>query len=278
MTYRRTHLLLCPHGTPTSQGTVHYACGLSKVFDASLRVTSPRLVVTPSTHWLAGKMLASLANELEQTAAAKSAELVAYVRKQAAAVGLAVEIEAVPEPWPSSSDTLVIRGRTSDLNIIGLSSQSMEDRLNVEAWLFGTGRPCVLHPNDRALPFSLESVVIAWDLSKSAARAVGDALPMLKRAKSVHLLTVRGEKEIPSADPASPVIGYLAAHDIKAVHREVDIQGRRIGAAIVSYAAEVRADLLVMGAFGHSRLKEFVLGGATKEVLDAAPVPLLLAH
>ena len=278
MTYRRTHLPLCPHGSPTSQGTVHYACGLSKVFGASLRVTSPRLIVKPPTHWLAGKMLASLANEVEQTAAAKSAELVAYVRKQAAAVGLAVEIETVPEPWPSSSDTAAIRGRTSDLNIIGLSRQSMEDRLNVEAWLFGTGRPCLLHPNDRTLPFSLESVVIAWDLSKSAARAVGDALPMLKHAKSVHILTVRGEKEIPSADPAAPLIGYLAAHDIKAVNREVDIQGRRIGAAIVSDAAEVRADLLVMGAFGHSRLKEFVLGGATKELLDAAPIPLLLAH
>lgn len=65
MTYRRTHLPLCPHGSPTSQGPVHYACGLSKVFDASLRVTSSRLIVKPPTHWLAGKMLASLATELE---------------------------------------------------------------------------------------------------------------------------------------------------------------------------------------------------------------------
>jgi nucleotide-binding universal stress UspA family protein len=251
---------------------------LSKLFDASLRVTSPRLIVTPPTHWLAGKMLASLANELEHTAAAKSAELVAYVRGQAAAEGLAVEIETVPAPWPSDSDRAAIRGRISDLNIIDLPRRNIEDRLNVEAWLFGTGRPCLLHPNERALPFSLESVVIAWDLSKSAARAVGDALPMLKRAKSVHILTVRGEKEIPSADPAGALIGYLAAHDIEAVNREVDIQGRRIGAAILGDAAEVRADLLVMGAFGHSRLKEFVLGGATKEVLDAAPIPLLMAH
>lgn len=136
-------------------------------------------------------------------------------------MGLAVGIETVPEPWPSGSDTVAIRGRTSDLNIIDLSRQSMEDRLNVEAWLIGTGQPCLLHPNDRALPFSLESVVIAWGLSKSAARAVGDALPMLKHAKSVHILTVRGEKEIPSADPAAPLIGYLTAHGIKAVNREV---------------------------------------------------------
>ena len=278
MTYRRTHLPLCSHGSPTSQGTVHYACALSKVFDASLRVTSPRLIVKPPTHWLAGKMLASLATELEQAAAAKSAELVAYARDQAAAVGLVIEVETVPEPWPGDSDTAAIRGRTSDLNIIGLPRQSMEDRLNVEAWLFGTGRPCLLHPNDSSLRFSLERVVIAWDLSKSAARAVGDALPMLKRAKSVRILTVRGEKDIPSANPAATLIGYLAAHNIQAVDRQVDIQGRRIGAAIVSEAVEARADILVMGAFGHSRLKEFVLGGATKEVLDATPIPLLMAH
>ena len=278
MTYRRTHLPLCPRGSPTSHGTVHYACGLSKAFDASLRVTTPRLIVKPPTHWLAGKMLASLAAELEQTSSAKSAELVAYARNQAAAVDLAIEVETVPELWPGDSDTAAIRGRACDLNIIDLPRQSMEGRLSVEAWLFGTGRPCLLHPNDRALPFSLETVVIAWDLSKSAARAVGDAIPMLKRAKSVRILTVRGEKDIPSANPAGPLIGYLAAHNIEAVDREVDTQGRRIGAAIVSETAEARADLLVMGAFGHSRLKEFVLGGATKEVLDAAPIPLLMAH
>jgi nucleotide-binding universal stress UspA family protein len=154
----------------------------------------------------------------------------------------------------------------------------MEGRSKVEAWLFGTGRPCLLHPDDRALPFSLESVVIAWDLSKSAARAVGDAIPMLKRAKAVHILTVRGEKDIPSGDAAASLIGYLAAHDIKAVTREVEVHGRRVGAAILSDASATMVDLLVMGAFGHSRLKEFVLGGATKEVLDAATMPLLMAH
>ncbi len=278
MAYRRTHLALYSHGSPTSQGTIDYACGLSKVLGTSLHVTSPRLIVRPPTHWLAGKMLAGLANELEQTAEAKSAELVAYMRKQAAALGLAVDVETVPEHWPGDPDTAAIRGRTSDLNIIGLPRQSLEDRLNVEAWLFGTGRPCLLHPNDRALPFSLERVVIAWDLSKSAARAVGDALPILKHAKSVHVLTVRGEKKLPSADPVTPLIAYLTAHDIKAEVREIDIQGRRIGAAIVSDSLEVSADVLVMGAFGHSRLKEFVLGGATKEVLDAAAIPLLMSH
>jgi nucleotide-binding universal stress UspA family protein len=223
-------------------------------------------------------MLASLASEVQGAAAAKSAELDACVRREAAALDLSAEIDRVPELWPSDSDYAPSRGRTSDLNIIGLPGHNMEGRSRVEAWLFGTGRPCLLHPDDRALPFSLESVVIAWDLSKSSARAVGDALPMLKRAKAVHVLTVRGEKDIPFADPAAPLVGYLAVHDIKAVTREVETPDRRVGAAILTSASESKADLLVMGAFGHSRLREFVLGGATKEILDAATLPLLMAH
>ena len=223
-------------------------------------------------------MLAGLASEVEGAAAVKSAELDACVRKEAAALDLSVDIDRVAELWPSNSDHLPARGRTSDLNIIGLPRRNIEGRSRVEAWLFGTGRPCLLHPDDRELPFSLESVVIAWDLSKSAARAVGDAIPMLKRAKAVHVLTVRGEKDIPFADPAVPLIDYLAAHDITAATREVETQDRHVGAAILGNAAETMADLLVMGAFGHSRLREFVLGGATKKVLDAATVPLLMAH
>jgi nucleotide-binding universal stress UspA family protein len=277
MTYRRVHLSLCAHGSPTSEGTIRYACGLAKAFGASLRVTSPRLDVKAPTHWLAGQMLAGLASELERESGVKSAELDSCVQKEASAVGLSAEIDRVAELWPNDP-TAPMRGRTSDLNIIGLPRHNMEGRAKMEAWLFGTGRPCLLHPDDRALPFSLESVLIAWDLSKSAARAVGDALPILRRAKTVHVLTVRGEKDIPLADPAAPLIDYLAAHDIKADTREVEAADRQVGATILSSASEAKADLLVMGAFGHSRLREFVLGGATKEILDAATLPLLMAH
>ena len=278
MTYRRTHLPLWTHSSATSQGTVRYACGLSKAFDSSLRVTSPRLVVRPPTSPFSGKILARLAQELEQTAASKNAELVAWVREEAAKAALVVAIETVQEPWPVDSRNAAQRGRTSDLNVVGLSRERIEDRWNVEAWVFGTGRPCLVHPNDRALPFSLESVVIAWDMSRAAARAIGDALPMLKRAKAVHVLMVRGEKEFPSVDGASSLTDYLAAHDILPTTREVALEGRRIGRAILDGAAAVSADLVVMGAFGHSRLQEFVLGGATRDALDSTSIPLLMAH
>jgi nucleotide-binding universal stress UspA family protein len=278
MSYRRVHLPLSTHGAPTSPGTIRYACSLAKAFDAALRVTSPRLVVPTPKSPISGKILAHLAQDFERTAAAKTAELVSCVREEASVAGVVVAIDTVQEPWPVDSKKAALRGRTTDLNIVGLPREGIEDRWNVEAWVFATGRPCLLHPNDRSLPFSLESAVVAWDASSASARAVGDALPMLERAKAVHILTVRGEKEIPSADGGVSLWDYLAAHGIRPSPREVATQERRVGRAILDGAAELGADLLIMGAFGHSRVQEFLLGGATREALDDASIPLFMAH
>lgn len=278
MTYRRTHLHLCTFGAPTSIATIDYACGLSKVFDAALRITSPRLDVKTPSHWLAGRMLAGLAKDLEETAATKAAELDTHAAQRAASLGLELEVIAVPVLWPQGSNDVTIHGRTSDLCLLGLPRNNVEQRLNVEAWVFGTGRPCLLHPEDRTEPISLNSVVIAWDTSRTAARAIGDALPLLSRATAVHVLVARGEKTIRANDPAAPLVEYLAAHAITAVVDEFDVQRRSIGRALLDRAREHGANLLVMGAFGHSRLKEFILGGATKEVLDSSPLPVLMSH
>lgn len=278
MTYRRVHLALCAHGSPTSEHTIRYACGVTKAFGASLRVTSPHLKVKLAAHWAAGQMLSRLASEVQAATAVKTAELEACVRRETAILGISAEVDRVQELWPAEVNDAPARGRTSDLNIIGLPRHDIEGRSKVEAWLFGTGRPCLLYPDDREQAFSLARVVIAWDLSKSAARAVGDALPILKQASSVHVLTVRGEKEIPSADPAAPLIDYLAAHDVAVARRQIEIHDRHVGTAILTAAADLKTDVLVMGAYGHSRVKEFVLGGATMEVLDAAALPLLMAH
>jgi nucleotide-binding universal stress UspA family protein len=115
-------------------------------------------------------------------------------------------------------------------------------------------------------------------MSPSAARAAGDALPLLKRAKSVQILVGRGEKAIPSRHPAASLLDYLAAHEIKAAVDEFDVSGRKIGDALLERASHHKADLMVMGAFGHSRLREFVLGGATRRLLDTSKIPLFMSH
>ncbi|MCI3953839.1 MAG: Universal stress protein UspA, partial [Burkholderiales bacterium] len=125
---------------------------------------------------------------------------------------------------------------------------------------------------------SLDTVAIAWDFSRPAARAVADALPLLERAKRVRVVTVVNEKDIASRRSSAELARHLARHGIDIVLDEFDSMGRRIGAALEAYVASRNADLLVMGAYGHSRVREFILGGATRSMLARPPVPVFLSH
>lgn len=278
MAYRRIHFLLSPHGSPTSLSTIDYACALAQAAGAALEVTSPHVDVRAPSNWLAGKTLAGIAQDVEDMTTAKRLELEARLKQRCEAIGVNFKTTGVPVNWPAGASTLIAFGRTSDLCVLGLPRSAPEQVMEAEAWLFGTGRPCLLHPDTRDAPLSLDSIAIAWDTSRSAARAVGDALPLMKHAKSIQILVGRGEKELPAANPAASLVSYLAAHDIRAEVDEFDVARRKIGDALLERAEKHCTDLLVMGAFGHSRLQEFVLGGATRGMLDASPVPLFMSH
>ena len=148
-----------------------------------------------------------------------------------------------------------------------------------ESIVFGSGRPLViLPPRGRTREFALGTVVIAWDGSRPAARAVADAPPMLERAKEVRILTVVNEKELGSESPAAELSRYLERRGIAAKSDCVDAAGRQISEVFKSYLTSNQTDLLVMGAYGHSRVREFILGGATLSMLSKPPVPILLSH
>lgn len=277
MSVRKIHLHLCPHPAPTSDGAMDYACALAQALGARLDVSSPRISIRKSSHWLAGAMMAGMARELEERAAAAAEAMEEHLRAQVTGRNVQLSISQFSRQWPASPGESVWRGRTSDLCVLPLSPDG-EQRLLVEDWLFHVGRPCLIYPDAVASAFSLDTIVVSWDCSRSAARAVADALPLLKRAKKVCIVTVRGEKDLPFKDVRTPLIDYLAAHAAHSVAEDVDIEGTTIGRAILDYAAGARADLLVMGAYGHSRTREFLLGGATKSVLDAAAIPILMSH
>jgi len=121
-------------------------------------------------------------------------------------------------------------------------------------------------------------VVVAWDFSRPAARAVADALPLLEKAKQVYVVTVSNEKAIESRRSGTELAKHLKRHGVDAVLDTVDAAGRGIGDILKSYVTSRSADLLVMGAYGHSRIREFILGGATKSMLSRPPVPVFLSH
>jgi nucleotide-binding universal stress UspA family protein len=170
--------------------------------------------------------------------------------------------------------------RRFDLAVVGQMDpeRTLPDDLLIEAALFESGRPVVVVPYIQKEGLKLDRVLVCWDGSRSAARAVADSLPFLKRGKLIEIVMVASGSgkvdELPGADLGE----HLARHNL-------DVEVKRLVAAdidvsnvVLSYAADCAADFIVMGGYGHSRLREFVLGGATRGILESMTVPVLMAH
>lgn len=183
-------------------------------------------------------------------------------------------------PFPSP-DRIVEHARQRDLVFLPVPEIIGLDELFNEAVIFGSGRPVILIPaiaERGPTSQAVDRIVVAWDFGRAASRALADALPILKMAKEVHVVTFSGEKEFSKHLTVRDLDRHLKAHGIGAVFDTIDVAGHPVGRAIEMYVAKRKANLLVMGAFGHSRMMEFVLGGATRSVLNAPPVPVFLSH
>jgi nucleotide-binding universal stress UspA family protein len=172
-------------------------------------------------------------------------------------------------------DLLVEYARLRDLTILPTSS----DQWYAEAVIFGSGRPTLILPESpKRRPFQLGTVAIAWDFSRAAARAISDAMPILELAKQVRIVTVINEKALDTRRSGEELAKNLSRHGIDVVLDKVDAKGRSIGEVLEAFASSQGADLLVMGAYGHSKWREFVLGGATRSLLAKPPLPILFSH
>ena len=181
-------------------------------------------------------------------------------------------------------DQLVKMGRYANMVLIGRPGADAENiaPATVKTAIYDCARPVVIGPPDAA-PNSgaapIASVVVAWNGSAQAARAVGYALPFLEKARTVTIVVARTQAD----DVGTPLLlRNLGRRGIAATVDTMDpgaVSGRARGRALLDYAREKKADLLVMGAYGHGGLTNFLgLGGATAKVISACPVPLLLAH
>ncbi len=177
-------------------------------------------------------------------------------------------------------DRMAAEARLHDLAILPIKQGCAEDQALAEALVFESGHPLLVFPDKpkRALPTEIRSVAIAWDFSRPAARAVADAMPLITAAKQVQIFTVLGDKPIRAPASSASLAGHLGAHGVAAVAEEIKSQGKPIGKVLADYVATHAVDLLVMGAYGHSRMREFILGGATDSAFDDPPTWVLLSH
>ena len=168
-------------------------------------------------------------------------------------------------------------GRLFDLIVIGrnFGQPWIDWSVMCEAALFETGRPVLVAASET--PSSIgERVVVAWNGSTETARCIAFSMPFLERAESVVVLTVEGwQVPGPSGDQ---VTAHLQRNGIKATSRVVDSGTRSVGEAILDETKDLNADLIVKGAYTHSRLRQLVFGGATRHLLTNTPIPLFMAH
>jgi nucleotide-binding universal stress UspA family protein len=169
--------------------------------------------------------------------------------------------------------------RLHDLNIVAQpdrSNPSQTDFLS-EVILFGSGRPMLMIPYINRGTFKSDHVLICWDGGMQAARAVHNAMPFLRKAKTIEVVTVN-EKEGASEASSAALIAHLARHDLSAKPDRIIAGTSKIHNAILSMAADSETDLIVMGGYGHSRLREFILGGTTRGIFESLTIPALISH
>jgi nucleotide-binding universal stress UspA family protein len=151
------------------------------------------------------------------------------------------------------------------------------EELVIEGALFDSGRPVLVVPYIQKGVLKLDRALVCWNGSRNAARAIGDAMPFLHRAKAVEVLIVTGEGNTGDEIPGADIGEHLARHGLEVEVERVASKGE-VSDIILSHAADASADLLVMGGYGHSRLREFILGGVTRGILRTMTVPVLLSH
>ncbi len=179
--------------------------------------------------------------------------------------------------------TLALHARYSDLTVLGQPEPGNGipgARRIVEDCIFGSGRPVLVAPFIGAQPTLGQRVMVAWDASREATRAVNDALPILERAAAVEVAVINPDARAfgHGAQPGADIALHLARHGVKVTATHTEARDIAVGEALLSLLADRGCDMLVTGAYGHSRFAEFLLGGVTRLLLNSMTVPVLMSH
>jgi len=221
-------------------------------------------------------LIESLRNENEAAAQAVLANFDQLTKRN----GLSAEARTLAASFVGASDAFASIARRYDLSVVGQAEPNRvaAEEFIAEAALFESGRPVVVVPYIQRAGLKLDRIMVCWDGSRNAARAIADAMPFLLRAKSIDVVVVAGEPgksdEIAGADIAQ----HLARHGLNVELRRLLSRDMDVANTLFSHAADSSADFIVMGGYGHSRLREFILGGATRSILTSMTVPTLLSH
>ena len=195
----------------------------------------------------------------------------------AAQAGVLCTTQTPSLPYPDVVCRLVAQASLHDLTILDAGPRTYDlDREVIEKALLASGRPVIAVPPGHDA-FMGKRIIVAWDGSAQAARAANDAMPFLRAAEAVEIVCVAGTEELHTSVPGAEFAPHLARHGVHVSVVDVPVVGD-VAETLRNQAKMFHADMLVMGAYGHSRIREFFFGGVTRSLLRSSPAPLFLAH
>lgn len=268
-------------GSQLGDGDLRIAVTLCQEVGAHLSVLAVALAAPPpigeyaamaSDAWLEERQ-ADIAELQKRTAAVSD-----FLSAQAVSSDLATEYQEVA--W--ASEAIGRRARYADLTVVGpetLARDILRDK-TIEGALFSSGRPMLVVPAGSRPTLKPGKVMVGWDGRLEASRAIREAMDMLVAADDVRVVLVdpKVDETGHGAEPGADVAAYLARHGVKVTVDRLPSQGMSVAEVLRRHAVDTAAELVVMGAYGHSRLRERIFGGTTRSMLEEPSVPVLLAR
>ncbi|MGL5117152.1 MAG: universal stress protein [Beijerinckiaceae bacterium] len=263
-----------------SLGALRYAQTLATSSDGNVTgIMLGMLAAYPMTGYAEALPSAWLA--LQEKADAEASALEKLIAARIEKSLFASEFRRINVMGGEAGGVMALHARYSDLVVVGLSKGGGTDmeRHIFEGALFGAGRPVVVVPEVFSPPRLPKRVLIGWRATTEAARAVHDAMPILEAAEAVQVLVVDEQGKLPEGDdPGADIARHLARHDVKVEVKSVAFATRSVARTIRDESRYFGADLIVLGGYGHSRTREWILGGVTRDILAMVELPILFSH
>jgi nucleotide-binding universal stress UspA family protein len=256
-----------------------YAASLASIFEAHLTgvafVYDP-IVPVSATGYIPAEIIERQQADNEGFAKAALDRFNAATKRE----GLSAEPLTIATSLAGAGEHFSRIARRFDLAVLGQAepdSSSIDDII-AETTLFDSGRPIVIVPYIQKGPLKLDRAMVCWDGSRQAARAIGDAMPILGKAGTVEIVSIADEPGKQDRIEGVDMGQHLARHGLKVEVERIPAGDVDVADALLSHAADSGADIMVMGGYGHSRLRQFLLGGVTRSTLRSMTVPVLMAH
>lgn len=273
-------LLVALNGSATDDAVLGLAAQLAESQDAHVAVLVTAPLLMPIVFEM-GAVPPDIYGHLHDAERARAGRIAQHARERLANVPISSEVRVVETFMVPSTRVAVLHAHHADVAVIA-ASDGKDDRtpdLFIDL-LLGSGRPVLVVPPQYVPRSGRRYAVVAWQPTREAARAVHDALPLLRDAEQIDVLVVDPQVDATHHGPmpGNDIAAHLARHGLKVNVVAIPSMGESTPAAILRFVAESGAELLVAGGYSHSRWREQVIGGVTRTLLAQTPVPVLFSH